>query len=98
MAVGARRRRSCVSAFRDACRDYPALFRDRRLLMRTASVPAACTVAIVGAGPAGLAAATLAAELGLEVVLIDQQPHPGGQIYRAIGAISPDRRLLPGDE
>jgi NADPH-dependent 2,4-dienoyl-CoA reductase/sulfur reductase-like enzyme len=32
------------------------------------------------------------------VVLIDQQPHAGGQIYRAIGAISPDRRLLPGDE
>jgi NADPH-dependent 2,4-dienoyl-CoA reductase/sulfur reductase-like enzyme len=66
--------------------------------MPTASVPAACTVAIVGAGPAGMAAATLAADLGLEVVLIDPQPHPGGQIYRAIGAISPDRRLLPGDE
>jgi len=66
--------------------------------MPTASVPAACTVAIVGAGPAGMAAATLAADLGLEVVLIDRQPHPGGQIYRATGAISPDRRLLPGDE
>ncbi|HWZ70567.1 MAG TPA: NAD(P)/FAD-dependent oxidoreductase [Casimicrobiaceae bacterium] len=66
--------------------------------MPTASVPAACTVAIVGAGPAGMAAATLAADLGLEVVLIDQQPHPGGQIYRANGATSPDRRPLPGDE
>jgi NADPH-dependent 2,4-dienoyl-CoA reductase/sulfur reductase-like enzyme len=66
--------------------------------MPSASVPAACAVAIVGAGPAGMAAATLAADLGLEVVLIEAQPHPGGQIYRAIGAISPDRRLLPGDE
>ena len=40
--------------------------------------------AIVGAGPAGLAAAALAGELGLETVLIDEQEGPGGQIYRAI--------------
>lgn len=36
-------------------------------------------VAIVGAGPAGLAAATTAASLGLRVVLIDEQAAPGGQ-------------------
>src|ERR1051326_420073 len=41
-------------------------------------------LAIVGAGPAGLAAAALAGELGLETVLIDEQEGPGGQIYRAI--------------
>ncbi|HEX6442982.1 MAG TPA: FAD-dependent oxidoreductase, partial [Stellaceae bacterium] len=40
--------------------------------------------AIVGAGPAGMAAATLAGELGLATVLIDEQDGPGGQIYRAI--------------
>ena len=40
--------------------------------------------AIVGAGPAGMAAATLAAELGLDTLLIDEQGEPGGQIYRAI--------------
>jgi NADPH-dependent 2,4-dienoyl-CoA reductase/sulfur reductase-like enzyme len=40
--------------------------------------------AIVGAGPAGMAAAVLAAELGLETLLIDEQPAPGGQIYRAV--------------
>jgi NADPH-dependent 2,4-dienoyl-CoA reductase/sulfur reductase-like enzyme len=40
--------------------------------------------AIVGAGPAGMAAATLAAELGLDTLLIDEQEAPGGQIYRAI--------------
>ena len=40
--------------------------------------------AIVGAGPAGMAAATLAAELGLDTLLIDEQDGPGGQIYRAI--------------
>jgi NADPH-dependent 2,4-dienoyl-CoA reductase/sulfur reductase-like enzyme len=40
--------------------------------------------AVVGAGPAGLAAATLAAEFGLDTVLIDEQDAPGGQIYRAV--------------
>lgn len=40
--------------------------------------------AIVGAGPAGMAAAVLAAELGLDTLLIDEGEAPGGQIYRAI--------------
>ncbi len=39
---------------------------------------------VVGAGPAGLAAATEAAALGLSAVVIDEQPEPGGQIYRAV--------------
>ena len=41
-------------------------------------------LAIIGAGPAGMAAAVLAAELGLDVLLIDEQDGPGGQIYRGI--------------
>ena len=41
-------------------------------------------LAIIGAGPAGLAAATVASGLGLSVVLLDEQPAPGGQIYRNI--------------
>ena len=41
-------------------------------------------LAIVGAGPAGMAAAALARELGLDTVLVDEQDTPGGQIYRAI--------------
>ena len=40
--------------------------------------------AVIGAGPAGMAAAALAAELGLDTVLIDEQDAPGGQIYRGI--------------
>jgi NADPH-dependent 2,4-dienoyl-CoA reductase/sulfur reductase-like enzyme len=39
-------------------------------------------VAVVGAGPAGLAAALAAADLGAAVTLIDAAPTPGGQIYR----------------
>ncbi|MCG8355809.1 MAG: FAD-dependent oxidoreductase [Kiloniellales bacterium] len=41
-------------------------------------------VAVIGAGPAGLAAGMMASELGLEVAVLDEQPRPGGQIYREI--------------
>jgi thioredoxin reductase len=41
-------------------------------------------VVIVGAGPAGLAAATTCAEAGLTTVIFDEQSGVGGQIYRSI--------------
>ena len=41
-------------------------------------------LAIIGAGPAGMAAAIEAAALGLSVVVLDQQADPGGQIYRSL--------------
>jgi NADPH-dependent 2,4-dienoyl-CoA reductase/sulfur reductase-like enzyme len=40
-------------------------------------------IVIVGAGPAGLAAAKRAAEAGARVALLDDNPHPGGQIWRS---------------
>jgi NADPH-dependent 2,4-dienoyl-CoA reductase/sulfur reductase-like enzyme len=52
-------------------------------------------VAIVGAGPAGLAAASLCAKAGLSTVLFDEQPSPGGQIYRSIAESAVrDARIL----
>jgi NADPH-dependent 2,4-dienoyl-CoA reductase/sulfur reductase-like enzyme len=48
-------------------------------------------LAVIGAGPAGLAAATLAAELGLGVTVFDENPAPGGQIYRGIEAVATRR-------
>jgi thioredoxin reductase/bacterioferritin-associated ferredoxin len=39
---------------------------------------------VVGAGPAGLAAAATCAESSLTTVLLDEQPALGGQIYRSI--------------
>ena len=39
-------------------------------------------VVIIGAGPAGLAAAKRAAECGAGVALVDDNPQPGGQIWR----------------
>jgi len=44
-------------------------------------------------GPAGIAAAVLAAELRLDTVLVDEQESPGGQIYRAIERAEPDTPL-----
>jgi thioredoxin reductase/bacterioferritin-associated ferredoxin len=40
-------------------------------------------IAVLGAGPAGMAAATLAARAGASVVLLDENRAPGGQVYRA---------------
>lgn len=41
-------------------------------------------LAIIGAGPAGMSAARTAARWGLKPVVFDEQPAPGGQIYRAL--------------
>ena len=43
---------------------------------------------IIGAGPAGMAAATQAAELGLYVTVLDEQLRAGGQIYRDVDRAS----------
>jgi NADPH-dependent 2,4-dienoyl-CoA reductase/sulfur reductase-like enzyme len=42
----------------------------------------ACDVAVVGGGPAGVAAACRAAEAGARTVLLDEGAAPGGQIFR----------------
>lgn len=43
-------------------------------------------LAIVGAGPSGLAAAVTGAAAGFEVALLDEHPTGGGQIFRAVTA------------
>ncbi|MCJ1680473.1 NAD(P)/FAD-dependent oxidoreductase [Streptomyces sp. APSN-46.1] len=51
-------------------------------------------LAVVGAGPAGLAAAVAAAGLGLRVTVLDAGDRPGGQYYRhpapGLGAARPE--------
>lgn len=39
---------------------------------------------IIGAGPAGMAAAIRAQALGLSTTVVDEQPAPGGQIWRGV--------------
>jgi len=46
-------------------------------------------IAVVGAGPAGIAAAVCAADSGSSVALLDENPHPGGQIWRSGPGASP---------
>lgn len=52
---------------------------------------------IIGAGPAGMAAASTAARGGARVLLLDEQPRPGGQIYRDV-ALNADRRAYLGKD
>lgn len=53
-------------------------------------------LAVIGAGPAGLSAAAGAASHGLSVALLDEQPGPGGQIYRCIEESGDRRRAMLG--
>jgi thioredoxin reductase/bacterioferritin-associated ferredoxin len=55
-------------------------------------------VAVIGAGPAGLACATRLAQAGLSVVLLDEQETVGGQIYRAIERSDAQRREILGPD
>ena len=45
-------------------------------------------ITIVGAGPAGLAAAAAASKVGASVLVIDADHSLGGQIWRAVGGVS----------
>ena len=51
-------------------------------------------VVVVGAGPAGIRAAVAARAAGAEVLVLDEAPRPGGQIYRQL---PPELRPEPRD-
>lgn len=53
---------------------------------------------IIGAGPAGMSAALMAASLGMKTLLLDEQSRPGGQIYRNITAVPPSVAALLGPD
>lgn len=55
-------------------------------------------VAVIGAGAAGMSAAVALAGLGLQVVLLDEQGSPGGQIYRGITLAPLSRRDMLGPD
>ncbi|MDF1791340.1 MAG: FAD/NAD(P)-binding oxidoreductase, partial [Thalassobaculaceae bacterium] len=46
---------------------------------------------IIGAGPAGLSAAATARDLGLDALILDEQPALGGQIYRNVVRVAAQR-------
>lgn len=53
-------------------------------------------LAIVGAGPAGLAAGYEAARAGVSVLVIDENHRPGGQLFKQIHKFFGSRRHLAG--
>ncbi len=55
-------------------------------------------IAVVGAGPGGMAAAVAARSAGRSVVVLDEQPRPGGQIYRGIENATPALRGVLGTD
>src|SRR5262249_56725634 len=52
---------------------------------------------VVGGGPAGLAAAGEASSLGLSVLLADERPTLGGQIFKQPGLVVRNHRALGSD-
>ena len=53
---------------------------------------------VVGAGPAGMAAAIFAATHGASVVILDEQPRLGGQIYRDVTRSTVERDGILGPD
>ena len=53
---------------------------------------------VIGAGPAGMAAAIEASKAGLSVLVLDQAASAGGQIYRNLAQASDQQTKLLGPD
>ena len=60
--------------------------------------PTCVDVVVVGAGAAGMSGAVALAAMGVQVVLLDEQGSPGGQIYRGITLAPLSRRDMLGPD
>src|SRR5947207_15612536 len=66
-------------------------------LMNASELASSYELVVIGGGPAGLAAASLAARAGMQTVLFDENPGVGGQIYRGITATPASNRAILRD-
>jgi flavin-dependent dehydrogenase len=66
--------------------------------MNAADLASSYDLVVIGGGPAGLAAASLAARAGVSTVLFDENPGVGGQIYRGITSTPVKDRYVLGDD
>ena len=48
-------------------------------------------VVVVGAGPAGMTAASCLAQSGVRVLVLDEHTAPGGQVYRSVEKVTDKR-------
>ena len=101
MWIDGRRTETCLTPARDGLDVRTQLASEAGAANHRSPIPeAAADVTIVGAGPAGVAAAVQAAELGLRVVLLDENAFAGGQVHRVAPGIAPappDRDRIEGD-
>jgi dihydropyrimidine dehydrogenase (NAD+) subunit PreT len=68
---------------------------ERSLPLRSREAPSGFRVAVIGAGPAGLACAGELAARGHEVTVYDERPEPGGLVRYAIAPYRQHTRPLP---
>ena len=66
--------------------------------MNASDLEPAYDLVVIGGGPAGLAAASLAARAGVRTVLFEENPGVGGQIYRGIGTTPVRDRAILGED
>ena len=67
-------------------------------MTEAADLASSYDLVVIGGGPAGLAAASLAARAGLSTVLFDENPGVGGQIYRGITSTPITNRGVLGED
>src|SRR5262245_61642036 len=67
-------------------------------MTKAADLAPSYDLVVIGGGPAGLAAAALAARAGVSTVLFDENPGVGGQIYRAITSTPVTNRAILGED
>ena len=67
-------------------------------MMAASDLAPSYDLVVIGGGPAGLAAASLAARAGVSTVLFDENPGVGGQIYRAITTTPVADRSILGED
>lgn len=67
-----------------------------RLVSRADDLLPVYDLVVIGSGPAGMAAAVEASKAGVRVAVLDENPRPGGQIYREITRNRPDERTYLG--
>jgi len=85
-----------------AIRDIKRFLADHEMMEPDEQMPEKATlrgknVAVIGSGPAGLAAASELARLGYGVTVFEKEPEPGGLLRYGIGAHRLPRQILDHD-